>query len=266
MIKSPTKNQFREFNFSSHLAHKREGFVDRKWVFSELEKIFEENNETVAGVLITAAPGSGKTALMSQLICSPYSSLLIHENIIGYHLCKYSEKGTRDGARFVRNLVDQIAARLPEYSKHVTNNETIRMELDSCCYKDPTRCLFRTIVEPLQMLQPDRPRFIIIDGLDECFENDLKTSEIMEILSNQIPHFPKWLKVILTSRNISSVASGLPQKQINRMPLYATDERNVGDICNYVSHFISQNMDFSDRLLTAMNFRSKIEAGCTKVG
>jgi ankyrin repeat protein len=225
----------------------------------ELESIFEESNETV-GVLITGAPGSGKTALMSQLICSPYSSLLIHENTIGYHLCEYSEKGKRDGARFVRNLVDQIAARLPEYSKHVMNNEQIRTELDTGCHKDPTSCFFSTIVGPLRMLkQPDGHRFIMIDGLDECFESDLKTSEIMEILNSKIPHFPKWLKVILTSRNLTTITSRLPQMQLNRIPLYATDERNVDDIRYYVSRFISQNTDFSDRLLTAMSIGSKAD-------
>ncbi|CAB4010755.1 ankyrin repeat domain-containing 50-like [Paramuricea clavata] len=245
--------QFQEFHFSSYLADKREGFVGRKWFFLDLEKIFEENNETV-GVLITGAPGSGKTALMSQLICSPYSSLLIHENIIGYHLCEYSKNGKPDGARFVRNLVDQIAARLPKYSEHVMNDEQIRKELASTCHKDPTRCFFSTIVGPLRRLEKhDGLRFIIIDALDECFGSDLKTSEIMEILNNKIKDFPKWLKVILTSRNVTSVLSGLPQKQITRMPLYSTDERNVDDIREFL-RFISQNTDFFKRLLTAINY------------
>ena len=260
MIKSPISQfKFQEFDFSSHLAYKREGFVGRKWLFLELESIFEENQVT-AGVLITGAPGSGKSALMSQLICSPYSSLLIHDNTIGYHLCEYAQKGTRDGARFVRNLVDQIAARIPEYSKHVMNNEQIRAELDTRCHKDTTGCFFTTIVGPLRKLkQPDGLRFIVIDALDECFESDMKTSEIMKILQSKILDFPKWLKVILTSRNVTSVTSKLPQMQINRTALYATDERNVDDIRSYVSRFVSQNTDFSDRLLTAVSFRSKTD-------
>jgi ankyrin repeat protein len=260
MTKSPISHlHFQEFDFSSYLAYKREGFVGRKWFFLELESIFEESRSSTAGVLITGEPGSGKSALMSQLICSPYSSLLIHENTIGYHLCEYSEKGKRDGARFVRNLVDQIAVRLPEYYEHVRNNEQMREELDTRCHKDPTGCFFTTIVGPLRKLkQPDSPRFIIIDALDECFESDTKTSEIMEILKSKIPHFPKWLKVILTSRNMTSVTSSLPQI-VNRTSLYATDDRNVDDIRYYVKRFISQNSHFSDRLLAAMNISSRNE-------
>ena len=260
MIKSPISQfKFQEFDFSFYLAYKREGFVGRKWFFLELESIFEANQVT-AGVLITGEPGSGKSALMSQLICSPYSSLLIHDNTIGYHLCEYSEKGKRDGARFVRNLVDQIAGRIPEYSKIVMNNEQIRVELDTRCHKDTNGCFFTTIVGPLQRLkQPDGLRFIVIDALDECFESDMKTSEIMDILQSKILDFPKWLKVILTSRNLTSITSRLSQMLMTRTALYATDERNVNDIRSYVSRFISQNTEFSDRLLTAVNIGSKTD-------
>ncbi len=258
MIKSPISHfEFKEFDFSPYLAYKREGFVGREWLFSELESIFEDNQVNV-GVLITGDPGSGKSALMSQLICSPYSNILIHDNTIGYHLCEYAKKGTRDGARFVRNLVDQIGARIPEYSKHVMNNEQIRTELNKHCHKDLTSCFFTTIVGPLRKLgQPDGLRFIVIDALDECFEGNTKTSEIMEMLQRNILDFPKWLKIILTSRNVTSVTSSLPQMQINRMPLYATDERNVDDIRFYVSRFISQNTDFSHRLWMAFGIGSK---------
>ena len=215
----------------------------------ELENIFEGSPST-AGVLITGEPGSGKSALMSQLICSPFSSLLIHENMIGYHLCEYSEKGKGDGARFVRNLVDQIAVKLPKYSEHVKNNERLRLELNTRCHKDPTSCFFTTIVGPLRKLeQPSTLRFIIIDALDECFESDSMTSEILNILKSKILTFPKWLKIIFTSRNLTSVTSKIPQV-LNRMPLYAADERNVHDVRFYVSRFMSQNSHFMDKLLT----------------
>ena len=256
MVKSPISHfNFQQFEFSSHLAFKREGFVGRKWFFLELENIFETDRNT-AGVLITGEPGSGKSALMSQLICSPYSSLLIHQNIIGYHLCEYSEKGKRDGARFVRNLVDQIAARLPGYSDYVIKNEQMRRELDTLCHQDVTGCFFTSILGPLRELKPPNSlRYLVIDALDECFDND-KKSEIIEVLNSKIPHLPKWLKLILTSRNLTIVTSRIPG-MVRRTSLYANDERNVGDIHSYVSQFISENSFFIDRLKTAMNFKSR---------
>jgi hypothetical protein len=62
MIKSPISHfLLQQFDFSSHLAYKREGFVGREWFFLELEYIFEKDRGA-AGVLITGGPGSGKPA------------------------------------------------------------------------------------------------------------------------------------------------------------------------------------------------------------
>ena len=72
MMKSPISHlNFQQFDFSSILDYKREGFVGRKWFFMELDNIFETDRGT-AGALITGDPGSGKSTLLSQLICSPY--------------------------------------------------------------------------------------------------------------------------------------------------------------------------------------------------
>ena len=176
-------------HLSYQLAHKKENFFGRKWLFKELEVILE-NGRGLAGVLITGELGSGKSAFVSQLICSPYSSRFIHINIIGYHLCDYSEKGKRSGGWFVRNLVDQIAGSIPEYSEHVVNNEQLRRELEEQCESDPTGCFYSTIAGPLTELesQPDGLRYIIMDALDECLEEDVKTSPILDILNSMTSH------------------------------------------------------------------------------
>ena len=257
IIKSPISHLgFQRFDFSPHLAYKREGFIGREWFFLELENIFE-TNQGAQGVLITGEPGSGKSALMSQLICSPHSSMHIHHNIIGYHLCEYSEKGKRDGEKFVSNLVDQIAARLPGYSELVVKNDQIKRELlDGMCRQDVTGCFFTSIIGLLRKLKPlNGLRYIVIDALDECFDSD-KTSEIIDILSSKIPQFPKWLKVILTSRNLTIVTTRIP-RTVTRTVLYANDERNVKDIRSYVSRFKSQNSVFLNRSSTAISFKPR---------
>ena len=45
-----------------------------------------------------------------------------------------------------------------------------------------------------------------------------------------------WLKIILTSRNLTAVTTKIP-RTVERIPLDPTDERNVEDIRSYIKHF-----------------------------
>lgn len=92
-------------------------------------------------------PGSGKSALLSQLICSRTSSSVIHVHILGYHLCKYSDRNTQMAGKFVRNLAEMIARRLPEYGYIVFNSSYIQRSFDYDCIQnqDPVGCLEQTI-------------------------------------------------------------------------------------------------------------------------
>ena len=118
----------KEFNMSEYLeASRAEDFVGRQWLYREVEDEFEEEN--ITGVQIIGSPGSGKSALVSQLICSRTSSSFIHTRILGYHLCKYSDKNTQMAGKFVRNLAEMIGRRLPEYGYIVNNNTYIQRYL-----------------------------------------------------------------------------------------------------------------------------------------
>jgi hypothetical protein len=86
-------------------------FVGREWVFQELAVI--SYTRDVRGIHLVADPGWGKSAVMNQLINSPLSSVVIHENIIGHHFCKYNEKSTRDAEQFVKSLAESIAKKFP---------------------------------------------------------------------------------------------------------------------------------------------------------
>ena len=245
---------FSEFDFTHHLSYKRENFFGRSWFFRELGDIFESIHGDEKGVLITGDPGSGKSALMSQLICSPFSKFAIHDNIIGYHVCDYSEEVTRDGSSFVRNLVDQIASNIPEYASRVLDKKQVRTHLDKRCERDPTACFFTTIIGPLRELKikPDNVnKYIVIDALDECIEKDRKTSAIIDILHNKISYFPQWLKVIMSSRNWTTVTSKVP-RTVQRISLNPHDERNIEDIRCYISRYLRRKSSFVSKLWNAI--------------
>ena len=244
---------FSEFDFITTLSYKRENFSGRNWFFRELGDIFESTDAPV-GVLITGDPGSGKSALMSQLICSPFSSLAIYDNIIGYHVCDYSENEKWNGARFVRSMVDQIASNIREYSDHVSNKVHIQTVLNKHCQHDPTACFFTAVVGPLRELKnkPVKFKYIVIDALDECIEKDGETSAILDILHYKLSCFPHWLKVIMSSQNGATVTSKVP-RTVRRMAIEANDDRNTEDIRSYISRYLRQKYSFISKLYKAIS-------------
>ena len=59
----------KEFNMPDYLdAARAEKFTGRRWLYEEIEDAFKD--KYIAGVQIVGSPGSGKSALSSQLICS----------------------------------------------------------------------------------------------------------------------------------------------------------------------------------------------------
>jgi hypothetical protein len=131
-------------NFSYIQNFSNPDFVGRKWVFLELENIL--NTSDVRGVQLVADPGWGKSEIMKRLIHSPSSSAVIHENIIGYHFCKYNKKSTRDGKRLVENLVSLIGKKITEFREIVDNDQLIKDELQSNCEESPVECFQKAIV------------------------------------------------------------------------------------------------------------------------
>lgn len=238
-----------EFDFTTHLSSKRENFFGRSWFFRELGDIFENIDDNTKGVLITGDPGSGKSALISQLVCSPFSNFLIHHNIVGYHICDYSEVLTRDGSSFVHNLVNQIAISIPEYATRVLGKKQIQTQLEKRCERDPTACFLTTVIGPLRELKtkPTNFKYIVIDALDECIDKDRETSAILNILYYKLSYFPRWLKIIASSRNWTTVNSKVPQT-VKRMPLNSDDERNIEDIRSYISRYLRTKSSFLSKL------------------
>ena len=239
----------KEFNMSEYLDTDRaEDFVGRQWLYREVEDAFEEEN--IAGVQIIGSPGSGKSALASQLICSRTSSSFIHGRILGYHFCKYSDKNTQVAGKFVRNLAEMIGRRLPEYGYIVTNTTYIQRSLTDDCihYQDPVGCFELAVLSPLRNLK-DKPRenwFVIVDALDECVAQRETGHSIVYLLDNKIHRFPPWLKVVTTSRNESHAS--LHSSKVKKITIDPEDSRNLKDLEIFVTKRLFQEGPLLQRI------------------
>ena len=130
-----------------------------------------------------------------------------------------------------------IARRLPEYGYIVTNNSYIQRSLHTDCVtiQHPVGCFEQAMLTPLRRLknEPKENWYIVIDALDECLSQSETSHSIVYMINNKLLRFPSWLKLVMTSRNESSVS--LKSKSVMKLIIDPEDTRNIDDIELYLS-------------------------------
>jgi len=243
----------KEFNFTRNLNAARESFTGRHWLYQELESLLREQHN-VTGVVVVGEPGTGKSALTAQLICSRSSNPFIHKRIIGYHLCRYSDQSTQDPGRLVRNLVHMMARRVPEYGMLISNSSFILEILQRSCLRDPYDCFEQSVVVPLRQLKNKlRDSFVVIDALDECSTYDGGTA-IAQFIEETFSRLPKWITLVMTSRNDSTVLKHFAK--IRKVYLSPSDVRNLQDIEIFIANKLFEDASFLAKLKVMLGFSS----------
>ena len=219
--------------------------------------MLDSQDNVVHGVVVVGKPGVGKSALSAQLICSRASSPYIHKRIIGYHLCKYSDKATQDPGLFVRNLVDLIARRIPEYGMLIYNSSFIPRVLQTSCLRDPYDCFEQAIAIPLRQVKTERQYyFIIIDALDECASDSAGTS-LVQFVKDSYNRLPKWVRLVMTSRNDSAVL--IHFDSFPKVHLSSSDARNLQDIEIFIASKLFEDTPFLERAKVILGLGSSDE-------
>ena len=222
--------QLKFLDFTDFIISSRKDFIGRRWLYKEMEQALEHNDKR--GVLLTGNPGSGKSAFLSHLLCSRTSSPVVHSRILAHHFCMDFDKKTQDGVSFVRNLANMIATKFSEYRRRILDYAFSRRVLYKDCSQDPEWCFEYAILRPLKKIRP-QPRdswYILVDALDECFNEKV---EIFKILKRTASELPKWLKLIVSSRHESTIVAGL--KSLQRIELRTDSKENLADIDTYLT-------------------------------
>ena len=239
------------FDFTDFIISSRKEFTGRRWLTEELEQALEHNEKR--GVLLTGNPGSGKSAFLSHLLCSRTSSPVVHSRILAHHFCMHCDKKTQDGVSFVRNLANMMAAKMIKYRKRLLDDQFTSKVLYEDCSQDPEWCFEYAILKPLKEIRP-QPRdswFILIDALDECLN---EKADIVNILKTKARRLPKWLKLIVSSRNESTIVAGLESFQ--RIELRSDSKENLEDIDTYLTlKVFSLKESVVERLKTSLTIR-----------
>ena len=250
--------ELKEFSFADYVSAFSVNFTGRQWLFHDVEAMFESKS-SLSGILIVGDPGSGKSAFVSHLICSKLSSPFIHDRIVGYHFCTHSDKSKQNGAKFVRNIANMIASKIPEYRDLIMSDGFLRRVLHKNCPHDPVGCFDQGIVTPLKRLRikPTRPWYIVIDALDECLvgKDSNQDESVVSLLKFKMKRFPKWLKLILTSRNVTSILKNLERIEI--LSLRSDDPRNLKDIDDFVTRKIYTHPTIMGKIVVDLDFKDE---------
>ena len=250
-----------EFNFTSQLNVAREGFTGRQWLYHSLESLLlDSEGDSVPGVMVVGEPGAGKSALSAQLICSRSSNPYIHKRIIGYHFCKHSDKATQDPGRFVRNLVDLIARRVPQYGMLIYKSSFISKILERRCLRDPFDCFEQAVAVPLHLIQLEveiQNYFFVVDALDECSKRGDSGSSMVYFIKESYERLPSWIHLILTSRNDPKVLKHFTS--FPKLNLSSTDSRNLEDIEIFITTKTFENPSLLETLKLNLGFGSREE-------
>ena len=167
------------------------GFVGRDWVMTRLNDWLASDSRCL---LVEAEPGSGKTALVAELLRRNPG-----DSILAYHFCNSQREDTVDPRRFIRSLAAMLCGTVPAYRARLRSSEDLVRALKSD--GRPSAMLWQGILEPLSVMDMDGPRYIVVDALDEAVETAAPGgTSIPQLLSEAMPNFPRWLKLVATTR------------------------------------------------------------------
>ncbi|CAB3980825.1 Ankyrin repeat domain-containing 50 [Paramuricea clavata] len=125
--------------------------------------------------------------------------------------------------------------------KKLIQNKDIQNILDKCM-NDPIECAKVTVFEPLLALNipSETKKFILIDALDECREKKGSSNVITDILHSLKPCLSSWVKLLLTSRNETTITGKISEIGVKTVAINATSKENLDDIRSFAQEIISR--------------------------
>ncbi|XP_057656321.1 protein TANC2 isoform X2 [Diorhabda carinulata] len=293
----PPQLTFKPLFFEVPLQEPDPLFIGRHWLIKEIEDVI---NSSSPGVLLTGNAGSGKTALILQLVeysCfgrrkeshhhsdrsrSPqsiyYQIDLISEkikqlsnSIVAYHFCQADNNNTCSVPDFIHSLAAQLcqAPKLASYRDHLVNESDLQSILALReCIANPDVAFTRGILEPLACLRRlgkiDNQNFVIlIDALCEAeYHRPDHGDTITTFLLKHISSFPSWLKVITTVRSqLEEVTKQLPFTRISLDNIQSNDNIQK-DIIGYINFRVQNNQAIQSNLTATNNGKTENSSVC----
>lgn len=200
-----------------YYEHFRHDFYGREKLFNYYREWIDSSSNLL---WIVGNAGVGKTAFIAKLTEN-------NAAIKAVHFCRYNDSDRADPKRAIMSIAYYLSTQLDEY-------KSILLELhdmDRLLEKSTERLFAYLLTEPLNRIKKTaETTVIVIDALDEATHEG--RNELADIISARHDELPKWIKIIITSRDEPSLRRRLSKIR----PITFEDERfadNMGDILGY---------------------------------
>lgn len=252
-------------------------FYCRDWLFHKLQQCLQEKSiqgpppdppgppgppgpATSWGVLLLGGPGSGKTALCTELLwptSAPAAQRGLHRRGLAFHFCRPDDTHTLSAAAFVRALVLQIrrGGLLPGYEDKLQEPVAQSALQPGECERNPSEAFKRCVLLPLLSVPPPpQALFLLVDSVDEGWRvgvgpgeveggqrsNPAPPRTIAELLANHHQFLPPWLLLVCSARrqnkNITRLFTGFRRISLDDL----RKAYIVKDVQQYILHRLDQ--------------------------
>ena len=228
-------DQLAKVDFKGKIDGLREKFHinTRQWFFDELSTWFADEESRV--MILKAGPGIGKSVLSAK-VCEDYSK---RGKLAARHFCDFRKSNYSKPSNILQSLASQMCDNVDGFHDKLT--EILGRNPSRESLSDAFTVLLN---EPLHALDRREPMLIVVDALDESKTDD--KSEFLELISDEFPDLPKWMKILITSRPELQVKKKL--EHFNPLEVLPQDENQLKDLKCFVQgslpHFKVNNIDY----------------------
>ena len=214
-------DQLTKFDFKGKIDDLCKKFQEgtRQWFFDELSTWFADEESRV--MILKAGPGIGKSVLSAK-VCEDYSK---RGKLAARHFCDFRKSNYSKPSNILQSLASQMCDNVDGFHDKLT--EILGRNPSRESLSDAFTVLLN---EPLHALDRREPMLIVVDALDESKTAD--KSEFLELISDEFPELPEWIKILITSRPELQVKKKL--EHFNPLEVLPQDDNQQKDLKCFV--------------------------------
>jgi hypothetical protein len=176
----------------------------------------QPGSSTAPGCLVLGSPGTGKTALLLEL--EQRQSSPLKNKLLATYYCQAHDTRSLTQSAFIRSVLRQLRNRLPQFRELVDSQSPLREAVRTVLSGDEEKSTVGVFLDALAVLKalpkaPSEGHVLMIDSLDEALlipdAVTTKNNTIVDVLftCSSKGLFPRWLKVLATSRDGQEIQS-----------------------------------------------------------